>query len=70
MRNFVRSETYARTRVGIGVLAAIFGTIVIVRMFLLAGIAWQGLPGYVLGLAMIGLGIVRIREYALARRQR
>lgn len=45
----------------------VLGAVLIVGMFRRAGLNWMGLPGYVLGLALIGLGIVRYREFALRK---
>jgi uncharacterized membrane protein len=56
MRRFVQSETYARTRLVSGSM--------IIGMFRHAGLDWRAVTGYVLGLALIGLGIMRYREYA------
>lgn len=67
MRNIVRSEGYARTRVGIGFAGAILGLVVIYRTAGAVGLDWRGLPAYALGAALLALGVVRWREYRSAR---
>lgn len=69
MNNFVRSETYARARLVSGSMMIVLGAILLVGMFRRAGFDWMGLPGYVLGLALIGLGVVRYREYVLRKKR-
>jgi hypothetical protein len=64
VRQFVRSDGYARARLFSGTVMIVLGIVVVARMFLGAGLDWHGIPGYVLGLALIGLGVVRFREYA------
>jgi ABC-type uncharacterized transport system permease subunit len=68
VRRIVQSQGYARTRVGIGAVVAVLGAVLLVRTAASVGLDWRGLPAYVLGAAMIALGIVRWREYQAARR--
>jgi hypothetical protein len=68
MRNVVRSEGYARTRVGIGAAAAVLGAITLYRTIASVGLKLEALPAYVLGLALIALGVVRWREFRAARK--
>lgn len=67
MRNVVRSEGYARARVGIGAAAAVLGAITLYRTVASVGLKFEALPAYVLGAALIALGYVRWREYRAAR---
>jgi hypothetical protein len=67
MRNVVRSAGFARTRVGIGAVGAVLGLVVIYRTAASVGLDWRGLPAYVLGAALVALGVVRWREYRAAR---
>ncbi len=66
MRRLVRSEGYARARLVSGTLFALLGAFVIYRTF---GVThtFAALPGTVLGLAMIALGVLRFVEYRRAR---
>ena len=64
MRRFVQSETYARTRLVSGSMMIVLGVVMIIGMFRHAGLDWRAVTGYVLGLALIGLGVMRYREYA------
>ena len=70
MRNFVRSEGYARARLVTGVLFACLGIVVIVRTLAATGLSGQAIPACVLGAAMILLAVFRFRDYAAARRAR
>ncbi len=67
MRNVVRSEGYARARVGIGAVAAVLGAVTLYRTVTTVGFKLEALPAYVLGAALIALGYVRWREYRSAR---
>jgi len=67
VRNLVRSEGYARARVGIGLVGGVLGAVVLYRTAGAVGLDWRGLPAYALGAALLALGVVRWREYAAAR---
>ena len=67
MRRFVRSEGYARARLVSAALFIVLGALVIYRTFGAAGFSFAALPGCVLGLAMIALGIFRFRDFLRAR---
>ena len=62
MKRFVNSETFVRARLVNGALFAVLGAVV--------GVHWQAVPGVVLGLAMLALGIVRFRDFRRARGNR
>jgi ABC-type uncharacterized transport system permease subunit len=64
----VRSEGYARARLGTGTLFAIFGAVIIGRTLFAVGLIAAALPAYVMGLALLALAFVRFREYRAARR--
>lgn len=70
MRRFVRSESYVRARLVSAALFIILGAFVIVRTFGVTHLSLAGLPGSVLGLAMIALGAFRFRDYLRARAAR
>lgn len=60
----VRSTGYGRARVVNGLLFAALGAVIVFRTIAAIGLTFSALPGLVLGLAMIGLGIVRLRAQA------
>lgn len=64
MRRFVQSETYARTRLVSGALFAVLGLVIVVNTARHLGLDWKAVTLYVFGLALIGLGVMRYREYA------
>ena len=67
MKRLVRSEGYARARLVSAALFIVLGALVIYRTLAVTGLAGTAIPGCVLGLAMIALGIVRFRDYLGAR---
>jgi hypothetical protein len=70
MKRMVHSAGYARARLANALIFAALGALVAYRTFAAAGLSWVALPGCVLGLAMIALGVVRWRDYLAARRAR
>ena len=70
MRNFVRSEGYARARLVTGALFGCLGIVVIVRALAATGLSGQAIPACLLGVAMILLAVFRFRDYVAARRVR
>lgn len=68
MRNFSQSLGYLRLRAVFGALYAVFGIIIIVRSCGAFGLGTAQLPAFVLGLALIGLGSMRVRDYFVLRR--
>ena len=70
MRKLVRSSAYARTRVVVGIIAAALGVVVVVRTFTAVGANWAATPAYILGGALVALGVVRVREYYAWHRAR
>jgi hypothetical protein len=67
MRRFVRSENYARARLVSGGLFVVFGIAIEVRTLGVVGLSGAAVPAYVLGGAMIALGVLRFRDYIAAR---
>jgi len=63
-----RSLGYARFRLASAVLFAAFGVAIFVRMFSVGGPWFGKIPGLVLGVAMVALGLVRWRDYLAFRR--
>jgi Zn-dependent protease with chaperone function len=69
MKRLARSEAYARARLVTATLFALFGSVIIVRTWMSVGPVAAALPAYILGLALIALAVVRLREYRASRRQ-
>ena len=66
MRRFVAGDGYARARSVSGALYIVFGIVVLVEAaFRIPTGGWRVIPLVVFGLAIAGLGIVRIRSYVL-----
>jgi hypothetical protein len=61
MRRLVRSKGYGRVRFALGFLYVAFGTLIIAKVLSGWGLRLETLAGLVLGAAMIGLGVLRIR---------
>ncbi|HEV3156465.1 MAG TPA: hypothetical protein VGZ00_03900 [Candidatus Baltobacteraceae bacterium] len=69
MRRLVNSPTLARTRGLLGILYIIFGIAIIVRSTPLTAPGLALLGPWVLGLAFVGLGIVRVRAALVTLRR-
>ncbi len=63
----VHSSGYGRARVVNGLLFAALGAVIVYRTIAGIGPTFSALPGIVLGAAMIGLGIVRLRAQIAAK---
>jgi len=70
VKRFVRSETFARTRLVTGGLFILLGIAIVVRTVAEVGLVGAAVPAYVLGGAMIALGAFRFRDYRAMRRPR
>jgi len=70
VKKFVRSETYARTRLVTGTMFVLLGGLLLGQIVVRFGPDWHAIPAYVLGLALVLLGLNRWREYNMARRNR
>jgi hypothetical protein len=70
VKRLVQSEGYARARLVNGTLFVVLGSVVIVRTLVAVRFGLQVLPACVLGMAMIALGAVRLRDYFALRAQR
>ncbi len=67
MKRFVRSESYARVRLVSAALFIVFGAAIEFRTFASVGLTGAAVPAYVLGAAMLALGVLRFRDYFAAR---
>jgi uncharacterized membrane protein HdeD (DUF308 family) len=67
VRSFVRSRAYARIRVATGSIFIVFGLIILFWTALTVHLQARGIPAYVMALALIALGVVRIRDYVMHR---
>lgn len=67
MRGFVRSAAYVRVRAVIGIACVVLGAGIIGRTLPAIGFVREAVTPVVLGAALIGLGIMRIREYLRAK---
>ena len=71
MKKFVRSETYARARLVTGTMYVLLGGVIIGRTASTqAGHDWRAIAAYVLGLALVLLGLNRYREWNMVRKNR
>jgi hypothetical protein len=57
-----RNLGYERVRFALGFLYAGFGALIIAQMLHLVGLRAEAIPGFALGAAMIGLGVLRVRR--------
>jgi sulfite exporter TauE/SafE len=70
VKKFVRSETYARARLVTGTMYVLLGGVIIGRIAMAAsGRDWRSIAAYVLGVALILLGLNRWREWNMVRRR-
>jgi uncharacterized membrane protein HdeD (DUF308 family) len=67
LNRFVRGAGYAKVRLVSGTLFIALGLVLIVRTATTIGLAATAIVPLVLGFAMIGLGVVRWREYLRQR---
>jgi hypothetical protein len=67
VRRFARSYGYLRLRAILGALYAMLGILLLVRTFGAFGLRWTEIPAVVLGIALIALGSLRVREYLTRR---
>ena len=68
MNRFVSGRGYAKVRLVSGTLFIALGVVLIVRTATTIGLAATAIVPLVLGFAMIGLGVVRWREYLRIRK--
>jgi hypothetical protein len=69
IRRFAQSPNYARVRAALGVIYVLLGALILVRTCTpLSSLSFAKLTPLVLGAAVAGLGIVRIREFSLMRK--
>jgi hypothetical protein len=67
MRRFARSYGYLRLRAVLGALYAMLGIILLFRTFSVFGLRLTEIPAVVLGIALISLGSMRVRDYVTRR---
>lgn len=67
MKTFVRSRTYALIRVVTGSIFIVFGLMILGWTLSTIHLLARGIPAYVMALALIALGVVRIRDYVVHR---
>lgn len=63
MKRMIESPGYGRFKFFNSVLFVAFGILIIVQMARGVGLRFEALSGYVLGLALIALGVYRIRAF-------
>jgi len=69
VRKFVRSETYARARLVTGTMYVLLGGVILGEtMRSPFGHDWKAIAAYVLGIALILLGLNRYREWNMVRK--
>lgn len=66
MKRTVESSYYGYFKLFMSLAFVVMGAILIVRL-LAFGISFSILPGLVLGIALVGLGVVRIRTFVQMR---
>jgi len=68
MRRFTQSANYVRVRAALGIFYVLLGTVVIARTCApLSNLSLAKIPPLALGAALIGLGVLRVRDF-LSRR--
>ena len=68
MRSFKQSANYVRLRAALGILYVLLGAVVLTRTCIpLSNLSLAKIPALALGAALIGLGILRVRDYLLRR---
>jgi hypothetical protein len=68
MRRFMQSPNYIRVRAALGILYVLLGTVVLIRTCIpLSQLNFAKIPALALGIALVGLGILRVREFLLQR---
>jgi hypothetical protein len=63
MRKLVTSSGYQRFRALLGAGFIVLGAVTLWRSIAIAGIGMHSIPSFVLGGAMIALGVFRLRDF-------
>jgi hypothetical protein len=63
MRKLVRSTGYQRFRALLGAGFIVLGAVLLYRTVAITGIGTKSIPSFVLGAAMIALGVLRLRDF-------
>lgn len=67
MRRWAQHPGYLRLRAFLGTIYAFFGIVIIARTCSSVGLRPAEIPALVLGAALMGLGVLRVREYLALR---
>jgi hypothetical protein len=68
MQSFKQSANYVRMRAALGILYVLLGTVVLARTCIpLSDLSLAKIPALALGAALVGLGILRVRDFLLQR---
>jgi hypothetical protein len=68
VRRFVASQGYARAKVATGVLFVALGVLIVGRTLAALGFSTASVAPLVMGAAIMGLGVMRVRDYFARRR--
>jgi uncharacterized integral membrane protein len=63
VRRFTQSPSYLRVRAFTGALFVAFGLAIIVRTLVVVHVDMRAVPALVMGLALVALGGLRVRDY-------
>jgi hypothetical protein len=67
VRRFAQSRSYLRIRAFTGAMFVAFGAVIVVRTLLVVHLDLKAIPALVLGLALVALGTIRLRDYLRLR---
>jgi len=67
VNRFVRSPGYVKVRAFSGGLFIVLGAVILVRTVLIIGIGLAAIAPLVMGIALVGLGALRWRDYLRLR---
>jgi hypothetical protein len=67
MTRFTRGPAYVRLRAVTGTLFIVFGVAIVVRTLVLFGVGLFSIAPLVMGVALVGLGVLRLRDYLRLR---
>lgn len=70
IQRFAQSANYVRVRAALGVIYLMLGAVILIRTCTpLSGLLLAKIPSLALGAALIGLGIIRMRDFFLLLRE-
>lgn len=68
MRRFTQSANFVRVRAALGILFVLLGAVILARTCIpLDNLSFAKIPALALGIALIGLGVLRVRDLLLLR---